>query len=117
MNIICVGSVFNSWDLLESGFVETLIKRVKNFRLIRLKISSAYGAARLGAQTIGVDLPLGQTTDLLCAYSATSNGYQANGRHVLTFNQQAGLKPLNGYHADDQLPVSEVDSHTRCSLM
>lgn len=114
MNIICVGSVFKSWDLLESGFVETLGRRVKNFRLLGLKISSAYGAARLGAQCVGIDLQLGHSTDLLYAYSATAKGYQANGRHVLMLANQNGFKQPKDHSEDTQSPMK---GRTKCSMM
>ena len=83
LNIICVGSVFNSWSLLEQGFIGLLAQHLQNFRLLKLKQNSAYGAARLAAQQAGHQLELEQTTELLYAYSATSDGYLANGQHVL----------------------------------
>lgn len=84
LNVICVGSVFQSWDLLESGFVETLATRLQNFRLLKLKCSSAIGAAKLAARQTNVNLKLDGNCELLYAYSATSNGYLANGQHVTT---------------------------------
>uniref|UniRef100_A0A6G1SE01 N-acetyl-D-glucosamine kinase n=1 Tax=Aceria tosichella TaxID=561515 RepID=A0A6G1SE01_9ACAR len=84
LNIICVGSVFNSWDLLEPGFVELLSGHLNNFRLLKLKCSSAYGAAKLAAKQVHHDLALHDTTELLFAYSATADGYLANGQHVNT---------------------------------
>lgn len=90
LNIICVGSVFNSWDLLEPGFVELLSKHLKNFRLLKLKYSSAVGAAKFGAQQAGHQLPIGQATELLYAYSATSSGYLANGQHFNYVDLQNG---------------------------
>lgn len=85
LNIICVGAVFNSWDLLEPGFVGLLSQHLKNFRLLKLKCSSAFGAAKFASlQALNQDLPIGQTTELLYAYSAAGQGYLANGHHVHT---------------------------------
>ncbi|XP_051830273.1 N-acetyl-D-glucosamine kinase [Antechinus flavipes] len=62
--ILCVGSVWNSWDLLEEGFVSTLAQGRKiqrafsKFTLLKLTLSSALGGASLGAQVIGRKLPL-----------------------------------------------------------
>lgn len=91
--------MFNSWDLLESGFVETLAKHLKNFRLLKLKQSSAFGAAKYAAKHgSGFELPIGETTDLLFAYSVTSTGYLANGHHVSRTNgsRTNGAAHLNG---------------------
>lgn len=112
MNIVCVGSVFNSWDLLEPGFVSLLSQHLKNFRLLKLKNSSAYGAARLAAKSVGFDLQIGPTTELLYAYSATSNGYHANGRHVITNASgnneitNAGNGHYKNGHSNQQVAVS-----------
>lgn len=96
LSIVCVGSVFNSWDLLEPGFVGLLSQHLKSFRLLKLKQSSAYGAAKLAAKQTGLDLSIGQTTELLYAYSATSSGYLANGHHVIS-KIFANDKDTNGH--------------------
>ncbi|XP_074141629.1 N-acetyl-D-glucosamine kinase isoform X2 [Sminthopsis crassicaudata] len=62
--ILCVGSVWKSWELLEEGFVSTLAEGRKiqgafsKFTLLQLTHSSALGGASLGAQFIGHKLPL-----------------------------------------------------------
>ncbi|XP_068922570.1 N-acetyl-D-glucosamine kinase isoform X1 [Petaurus breviceps papuanus] len=62
--IVCVGSVWKSWELLEEAFVSTLAegKKIQKafscFSLLKLKYSSAVGGASLGAEFIGVILPL-----------------------------------------------------------
>jgi N-acetylglucosamine kinase len=96
LNIICVGSVFNSWDLLEPGFVELLSGHLNNFRLLKLKCSSSYGAAKLAAKHVNFDLQLHDTTELLFAYSATADGYLANGQH---FN----VKRINGHNGNSKV--------------
>lgn len=91
LNIVCVGSVFNSWEFLEQGFTSSLSKHLQNFRLLKLKRSSAFGAAKLAALKANFKLSLEDTTELLYAYSATSTGYMANGQHHLVL-------PANGHN-------------------
>lgn len=96
LSIICVGAVFNSWDLLERGFVEVLSKHLRNFLLLKLKQCSAFGAAKYAAKRAGdCELPIGSTTELLFSYSATSTGYLANGNHV-----RANGNHTNGAHSN-----------------
>ncbi|GAU94135.1 hypothetical protein RvY_05963-2 [Ramazzottius varieornatus] len=56
--VICVGSVFNSWNLLKDGFVAELGDNIPELSLFKLCGSSAVGAAFLGAKKAGVDLPI-----------------------------------------------------------
>jgi hypothetical protein len=85
--IVCVGSVWKSWPLLAPGFLpaatapftppgptyvysgsgsEEAAKhaagvsggRIRSFRLLRLRETSAVGAAWRGARDVGVELPL-----------------------------------------------------------
>eukprot|EP00118_Oscarella_pearsei_P026124 m.309444 g.309444 ORF g.309444 m.309444 type:complete len:345 (+) comp46508_c0_seq1:90-1124(+) len=55
LQIICDGSVWNSWNLLKDGFLEALYPAkgepvsIKEFTLVQLKKSPAIGAALLGA--------------------------------------------------------------------
>ncbi|XP_013780725.1 N-acetyl-D-glucosamine kinase-like [Limulus polyphemus] len=56
--IVCVGSVFKSWELLKDGFHGALDSKLHEFSLLRLKTSSAIGAAFMGAKAVGVKLPL-----------------------------------------------------------
>ncbi|XP_001365630.2 N-acetyl-D-glucosamine kinase [Monodelphis domestica] len=62
--IVCVGSVWKSWELLEEGFVSTLSEGKKingfftRFTLLKLRYSSALGGASLGALSVGKQLPL-----------------------------------------------------------
>lgn len=93
-----MGSVFGAWDLIEAGFVELLSKHLKNFRLLRLRKSSAFGAAKFAAKETGFDLNIGQTTELLYAFSKTSDGYHANGRHVITnMGSASNDNSINGH--------------------
>ncbi|CAG5121647.1 unnamed protein product [Candidula unifasciata] len=61
--VVCMGSVFNSWTLLEPGFVEELRSRVaetgiREITLRRLNAEATVGAAALGAKAAGKDLPI-----------------------------------------------------------
>lgn len=96
LNIVCVGNVFNSWDLLEPGFVGLLSQHLANFRLLKLKQTSALGAAKMAASKVNHELPLEGTTELLYAYSATSDGYLANGHHINTTHHANGNSNGNG---------------------
>lgn len=69
LNIVCVGSVFNSWDLLQSGFVNALSQYLTNFCLVQLTCSSAFGAAKFAAQRANLYLdPAKETTKVLYRY-------------------------------------------------
>lgn len=56
--ILCVGSVFKSWKLLQKGFHSIIDGKLQEFTLLQLTQSSALGAAFLGARLVGHDLPL-----------------------------------------------------------
>ena len=78
--IVCVGSVWKSWDLLQEGFTASAIStfhhlpgisrqdivkmpsaergHIASFRLVRLTKSSAYGAAWMASKRSGHTLPL-----------------------------------------------------------
>ncbi|XP_065213160.1 N-acetyl-D-glucosamine kinase-like isoform X1 [Planococcus citri] len=61
LKIVCVGSVWKSWDLLRKGFEEQLENEtefaiVDRISLMFMKKSCAIGAACLGARVIGVEL-------------------------------------------------------------
>ena len=65
VDIVCVGSVWKSFALFERAFMDTLLagggvesRRLRHVRLLRLRQSSALGAALLGARAAHVDLPL-----------------------------------------------------------
>lgn len=56
--IICVGSVFESWELLKSGFHKGLDNKLEKFVLLRPTKSSALGASYLAARETGFKLPM-----------------------------------------------------------
>lgn len=66
LNIVCVGSVWKSWNHLEKGFTSVLknnSKRIKKFCLLDLKQSAALGAACLAAKTAQFTLPMDYTAN------------------------------------------------------
>ncbi|XP_074052045.1 N-acetyl-D-glucosamine kinase [Macrotis lagotis] len=75
--ILCVGSVWRSWELLKEAFISTLAEGRKtqrafsHFTLLKLKYSSAIGGASLGAKSVGQMLPLDyeQNVDSFFKYS------------------------------------------------
>ena len=67
LDIVCVGSVWKSWELLKPGFLASVGApfhsgggggRIVSYRLLRLTQTSALGAAWKGALDAGVQLPL-----------------------------------------------------------
>uniref|UniRef100_A0A493TZT8 N-acetyl-D-glucosamine kinase n=1 Tax=Anas platyrhynchos platyrhynchos TaxID=8840 RepID=A0A493TZT8_ANAPP len=75
--IVCVGSVWNSWDLMKEGFVRVLAQArggrpggpFTHFSLLKLRQSSALGGASLGAKSIGQALPLDYAANVDVFYS------------------------------------------------
>ncbi|KAG7496747.1 hypothetical protein JOB18_024251 [Solea senegalensis] len=83
--ILCVGSVWKSWELLKPGFTEVLDDFASSgnfnghfhgYSLLILQQSSALGGASLGAQNLGITL----TMD----YSANANVFY---RHTFSSSQ------------------------------
>ncbi|KAK0070544.1 N-acetyl-D-glucosamine kinase [Biomphalaria pfeifferi] len=61
--IVCVGSVFKSWDLLKPGFLKEMKSvlaetNIHEVTLLRLNSEASIGAAALGAHASGKALPL-----------------------------------------------------------
>ena len=65
--IVCEGSVWLSWNLMRSGFVDQLKQFYAggnsaadelSFRLMRPKVTCSLGAARLAAENFGLDIKL-----------------------------------------------------------
>lgn len=58
--IVCIGSVWKSWDLLKSGFLSELAENCSKFdeiTLLKLKVPMATGACYLGADAAKLDYP------------------------------------------------------------
>ncbi|XP_068709146.1 N-acetyl-D-glucosamine kinase-like [Montipora foliosa] len=65
LRITCVGAVWQSWELLRDGFIagikgssDNTAVQVKRFSLVKLRESSAVGAAALGAKCAHYSLPI-----------------------------------------------------------
>jgi len=64
LKVVCTGSVWKSWDLLEEGFVEALRScscagvKVNKLTLLTLNKPAALGAVYLGANKAGCHLPV-----------------------------------------------------------
>ncbi|XP_030892246.1 N-acetyl-D-glucosamine kinase isoform X3 [Leptonychotes weddellii] len=77
--ILCVGSVWKSWELLREGFLLALTQgrelqaqnSFSSFTLMKLQHSSALGGASLGARHIGHLLPMDYSANAVAFYSYT----------------------------------------------
>jgi len=64
LKVVCTGSVWKSWDLLEEGFVEGLrttscgAAKLNKLTLLSLNKPAAFGAVYLGAKKAGYTLPV-----------------------------------------------------------
>eukprot|EP00070_Physeter_catodon_P046127 XP_028353021.1 N-acetyl-D-glucosamine kinase isoform X2 [Physeter catodon] len=75
--ILCVGSVWKSWELLKEGFLLALTQgreiqaqnSFSSFTLLKLRHSSALGGASLGARHIGHLLPMDYSVNAIAFYS------------------------------------------------
>ncbi|KAB5579249.1 hypothetical protein PHYPO_G00192920 [Pangasianodon hypophthalmus] len=74
--ILCVGSVWLSWELMKDGFTQVLSQaklsgysHFQNYSLLTLRQSSAVGGAKLGAQNAGATLPLDYSTSASVFFS------------------------------------------------
>lgn len=80
--ILCVGSVWRSWELLKPGFTEVLDKsdkskgRFHGYSLLTLQQSSALGGASLGAQSIGSSIKMDFKANANIFYEHTFNSHQ-----------------------------------------
>lgn len=75
--IICVGSVFKSWTLMEEAFFAKIGACPKRIRIRYLTQTSAIGAAFFAARKVGVRLPIDFSDNYreLCCYK---NGTRIN---------------------------------------
>nr|XP_023474703.1 N-acetyl-D-glucosamine kinase isoform X4 [Equus caballus] len=77
--ILCVGSVWKSWELLKEGFLLAMTQgreiqaqsSFSSFTLMKLRHSSALGGASLGARHIGHLLPMDYSVNAVAFYSYT----------------------------------------------
>lgn len=83
VRVVCVGSVWNSWELLKPGALKELnIRRVKpELELVRLRVSSAMGAAWLAAKQLDYELPRDDAAFCEIFYTYTPEHYMnGNGK-------------------------------------
>ncbi|GFV22003.1 n-acetyl-D-glucosamine kinase [Trichonephila clavipes] len=71
--IVCVGSVFKSWPLLQQGFVDGIKNHYEKCTLMTLTCSAAIGAAYLGAKATNFDLPIDHTKNTSILFSCKSS--------------------------------------------
>lgn len=75
LQVVTVGSVWKSWDIMKDGFVKVLQDRKRNPRiskisLLDLKESAAVGAASLGARSIKHNLPINYSQNAAVYFQA-----------------------------------------------
>ncbi|XP_016353450.1 N-acetyl-D-glucosamine kinase [Sinocyclocheilus anshuiensis] len=78
--VLCVGSVWRSWELMKSGFTQVLSEaqahgygHFQKYSLLTLRQSSALGGAKMGAQNAGASLPLDYSANINVFFSHTFN--------------------------------------------
>ncbi|KAK2914176.1 hypothetical protein QQF64_029945 [Cirrhinus molitorella] len=78
--VLCVGSVWHSWELMKSGFTQVLSEaqahgysQFRKYSLLTLRQSSALGGAKMGAQNAGASLPLDYSANANMFFSHTFN--------------------------------------------
>lgn len=71
LSVTCVGSVWNSWDLLKDGFLNELKRSEFNYtiKLVKLTESMALGATFLAADSVEYNLPRDYTKNYETFYS------------------------------------------------
>uniref|UniRef100_A0A182PR26 N-acetyl-D-glucosamine kinase n=1 Tax=Anopheles epiroticus TaxID=199890 RepID=A0A182PR26_9DIPT len=81
LDIVCVGSVWLSWELLREGFVAELQQQgfPHDLRLLRLTTTMALGAAYLAADTYQLDLPRDYTGNYDVFYTYRVGAVNGNG--------------------------------------
>lgn len=83
LNIVCVGSVWLSWELLKSGFTTELSRHslAYELRLMKLTQSMGNGAAYLAADSVHIELSrdYSKNYELFFKYTACSTNGKTNG--------------------------------------
>ncbi|KAM9836475.1 N-acetyl-D-glucosamine kinase [Aulostomus maculatus] len=83
--VLCVGSVWRSWELLKPGFIEVLGQvascdevrgRFYGYSLLSLQQSSALGGASLGAQAIGASIAMDYSANAKVFYQHSFSSQQ-----------------------------------------
>jgi len=77
LKVVCTGSVWKSWDLLEEGFVEGMTSsnhagvKINKLTLLSLSKPAAFGAVYLGAKKAGCYLPVEFADNAVVFYQYT----------------------------------------------
>lgn len=103
VRIVCVGSVWKSWEVLKPGVLKELSDQKLNLELefVRLRVSSAMGAAWIAAKQANYVLPRDDTIfcDVLYTYRGKDN---LNVTNCLNGeNGSIGDSKVNGRHFED----------------
>ncbi|KAM3956497.1 HTRA2-related serine protease [Aphomia sociella] len=109
VRIVCVGSVWKSWDVLKPGVLRELADRKFKIELelVRLRVSSAMGAAWLAAKHANYQLPRDDSTfcDILYSYqpndvtNSTNGANGTNGENGPMVNYKVNGTHYEGVHA------------------
>ncbi|XP_001358601.3 N-acetyl-D-glucosamine kinase isoform X1 [Drosophila pseudoobscura] len=86
LNVVCVGSVWSSWNLFQGAFTKELSKQsIKfNLKLVRITKSSAYGACYLGADSAAFNLPRKYSDNFTVLHTIPKGGKAPTGNGVAT---------------------------------
>lgn len=97
LNIVCVGSVWKSWNLLKDGFTTEIAKSSNKFglNLITLTQAMAIGAVYLAADSIKYDLPRDYSHNYDIFQHVAPNDAKCNGTHT---NGVGASQNRNGNH-------------------
>ncbi|XP_064550409.1 N-acetyl-D-glucosamine kinase [Drosophila montana] len=81
LSVVCVGSVWSSWNLLQEAFISEISKMSidYNLKLVRITKSSAYGACYLGADSAKFDLPRNYADNFTVLHIHPGSGPAKNG--------------------------------------
>ena len=71
--VVCIGSVWKSWDLLKPGFLKELSEngdRIEEISLLHLKVPMATGACYLGADVASAKITRNYSDNTSAFYHA-----------------------------------------------
>lgn len=102
--VVCVGSVWLSWEHLQSGFVAELATHpeIRELTLVQLTSSAAAGATYLAARLVNSDFPADYTSNYQVFFTYQRDKHAptaANGVAKLTINGASKAKITNGHSA------------------
>ncbi|ALC47787.1 CG6218 [Drosophila busckii] len=81
LSVVCVGSVWSSFNLLKEAFIKELAKTsiAFNLKLVQITKSSAYGACYLGADSAKFNLPRNYADNFSVLYVYKGSAAASNG--------------------------------------